>query len=222
MEQTNNKESVPIVIADDHPVFRKGLCDIVAAEKSLIVVGETGDGNQVLKLVHELKPLVLLLDLNMPGSNGLDIAASLQDENFPVRIIVLTMHKEEGIFNKAMDHGVRGYVLKESAVNDILQSIKSVINDEYYISPAISKYLLNRRGKTESILLENPGLAQLTPNERKILKLISENKSSKEIADQMFISIRTVENHRMNICNKLAIHGSNALLKFAIENKSYL
>jgi len=218
----DSEEAVRILIADDHPVFRKGLCDIVSGEKRFVVVGETGDGSQVIKLVRELKPDILLLDLNMPGSNGLDIAALLYDKKYPVKIIVLTMHKEEGIFNKAMDIGVRGYVLKESAVNDILESIRSVVEDQYYITPAISKYLMNRRNKKESISMDNPGLNDLTPNEKKILKLISENKSSKDIADILFISIRTVENHRMNICNKLGLHGSNALLKFAIENKSYL
>ncbi len=213
---------IRILIADDHPVFRKGLVDIISTDNRFLVVGETGDGAQVIKLVNEVTPTVLLLDLNMPGSNGLDIAESMRDLNIDTKIIVLTMHKEEAVFNRAMDLGVRGYVLKESAVNDILESIKAVVNDKYYISPMISKFLINRKNKSEAVLLENPGLKELTLSESKILKLISENKTSKEIADIMFISIRTVENHRMNICNKLRLHGSNALLKFAIENKSYL
>ena len=211
-----------ILIADDHPVFRKGLNDIIAEEKCFVIVGETGEGDRVLDLVRELKPTVLLLDLNMPGTNGLDIASILRDEGLPVKTIVLTMHKEESIFNKAMDLGVSGYVLKESAVQDIIASINAVVNDEYYISPAISQYLLKRRARSDSFEKENSHLSDLTPTERKILKLISEDKTSKEISDALFISIRTVENHRMNICNKLNIHGANALLKFAMENRSYL
>ncbi|MBI3193575.1 MAG: response regulator transcription factor [Ignavibacteriae bacterium] len=218
----NKNEPITIFIADDHPVFRKGLRDIITEEKSFVVVGETGDGSQVLKLVHQLRPTVLLLDINMPGTNGLEIAETLHDENDTIRIIILTMHNEERLFNKAMDIGVSGYILKESAVNDILEGIKAAIQDEYYISPTISKYLLNRRTKAEAAINKHPELDSLTPNERKILKLISKNKTSPEIADRMFISIRTVENHRMNICNKLNIHGSNALIKFAIDNRSNL
>ena len=219
MEQ---RKPVTILIADDHPVFRKGLRDIISEENRFAVVGDTGDGGNVLELLRELKPDVLLLDLNMPGTNGLDVAASIQHENIPIRVVVLTMHKEEAVFNKVMDLGARGYVIKESAVQDILESINAVVNDEYYISPSLSQYLLKRRTKAETLFHEHPGLGDLSDSERKILKLISENRSSKDIADQLFISIRTVENHRMNICNKLRLHGSNGLLKFAIENKSSL
>ena len=213
---------ITIIIADDHPVFRKGLRDIIGEDANFKIAGETGDGNCVLAIVQQLKPDVLLLDLNMPGTNGLDIAAKIRDQKIPVKIIVLTMHKEEGIFNKAMDIGVSGYVLKESAVQDIIESIKAVVNDDYYISPAISQYLLKRKEKTDSRLDKNPALKDLTVSERRVLRLIAENNTSKEIADQLFVSTRTVENHRMNICNKLSLHGANALLKFAIENRSYL
>lgn len=218
----NSTEDIRILIAEDHPVFRKGLFDTIVGESRLIVVGQTGDGRDVLRLVHELRPTVLLLDISMPGMNGLEIAALIRDQCIPVRIIVLTMHKEEGIFNKAMDLGVWGYVLKDSAVKDILESIRSVVRDEYYISPAISGYLMNRRDKAAAVLEDHPGLDELTSNERNILKLVSENRSSKDIAGMLFISVRTVENHRMNISKKLNLHGSNALLKFALENKSHL
>jgi DNA-binding NarL/FixJ family response regulator len=213
---------ISILIADDHPVFRKGLRDIIAEHPDLSVVGEVGEGDQVVERVMTLKPSVLLLDLNMPGKHGVDIAAELSEHNLPTKIIVLTMHKEAGMFNKIMDLGVSGYVLKESAVNDILASVKAVMNDEHYISPEISSYLMKRRSRREALSKEYPTLESLTATEQKILKLISEDKSSREIAEQLFISVRTVENHRMNICNKLNLHGSNGLLKFAIEHKSSL
>jgi DNA-binding NarL/FixJ family response regulator len=218
----NPVETVRVLIADDHPVFRQGLKEIVSGDPRLMVVGESGEGDRLVDMVQKLRPDVLLLDLNMPGMNGLDVATAIRELDIPVKIIVLTMHKEEGIFNKAMDLGVAGYVLKESAARDILESIQAAIRGDYYISPAISMYLMNRRTKRESVLQGNPGLETLTPHERKILKCIAENKTSKEIADCMFISVRTVENHRMNICNKLNLHGSSALLRFAIENKSSL
>jgi len=213
---------ITIIIADDHPVFRKGLREMIAEDKRFQVAAETGDGTIVLELVQRLKPEVLLLDLNMPGSSGLDVAAAIQESEMPVHVIALTMHKEEAIFNKAMDLGVRGYILKESAVSDILGGIDAVAGGGYYISPAISQYLMNRRAHAASLLQEHPGLQDLSAAERRILKLISRTKSSKEISEILFISVRTVENHRMNISVKLNLRGSNSLLKFAIENKSYL
>ncbi len=187
-----------------------------------MVIGETGDGDRVLDLIRELNPGVVLLDLNMPGTNGMDIAAAIRDEALPPKVIVLTMHKEEAIFNKVMDLGVSGYVLKESAIQDIFDSILAVAKDDYYISPAISQYLIKRRKGAASFQEAHPGLESLTGAERRILKLIGDDKTSKEISEQLFLSIRTVENHRMNICNKLQLHGSNALLKFAIENRTHL
>jgi DNA-binding NarL/FixJ family response regulator len=213
---------VTIVLADDHPVFRKGLRDIINEEKRFQVVGEAGDGAQVLPQVQCLKPDVLLLDLNMPGCHGLDIAARMRDLGVEVRTIVLTMHKEEPVFNRAMDLGVMGYVLKECAATEILDSINAVMEERYYISPAISHYLVNRRAGKDALLHNTPGLDSLSPTERRILRLIAEQKTSREIGDLLFISVRTVENHRMNICNKLTLHGSNAVLKFALENKSAL
>lgn len=218
----SSDERITILIADDHPVFRKGLRDIVLEEKNFHVVGEAGEGDKVVEMVCTLKPDVLLLDLNMPGANGLDIADQLKGMESPVKIVVLTMHKEESVFNKVMDLGVLGYVLKESAVQDIMSGIRAVTDGQYYISPGISEYLLNRRTKSRELFQDHPSLKSLSSSERKILKLISKNKSSKDIADMLFVSVRTVENHRMNICNKLDIHGANALLKFAIENRSML
>ena len=219
-----NKQQAPItiIIADDHPVFRKGLREIISEQKRFQVAAETGDGTIVVELVQRLTPEVLLLDLNMPGASGLDVAASIQEREMQVHVIALTMHKEETIFNKAMDLGVRGYILKESAVSDILGGIDAVAGGGYYISPAISQYLMNRRARATSLLQEHPGLQDLSAAERRILTLISRTKSSKEISELLFISVRTVENHRMNISNKLNLRGSNSLLKFAIENKSYL
>ncbi len=216
------RKPITVVIADDHPVFRKGLRDIIGEDKECMVVGETGDGAYVLELIHAAKPDVLLLDLNMPGTGGLDIAMSIQKDQVPVNVVILTMHKERSMFNKAMDLGVRGYVLKESAVNDILDSIKMVADDGYYISPTISQYLVDRQAQADSLLQTHPGLNDLSPAEHRVLKLISENRTSREIADMLFVSLRTIENHRMNICNKLNLHGGNALLKFAIENKHCL
>jgi DNA-binding NarL/FixJ family response regulator len=211
-----------VLIADDHPMFRKGLLQAVGSDNTIEIIGEAGDGLEALRLVDELKPDVAILDIEMPGLNGLQVAEEIIKRQLPVDIVFLTMYKEEDMFNEAMDLGVKGYVLKESAVSDIVNSIKIVASGRYFLSPSISEFLVSRSDRARLLLKKKPQLQNLTTTERKVLRSISENKTSKEIADELNISYRTVENHRSNICNKLAIHGSHSLLKFAIEHKSEL
>src|SRR6185503_3166853 len=137
----------------------------------------------------------------------------------PVRIVFLTMLREEDAFNRAVDLGVNGYVLKDSAVIDIVNAIRVVSAGGHYISPAISSFLINRTARRSRLVDERPGLEQLTPTERRVLRMIAEKKTSREIGAELFISPRTVDSHRNNICAKLDLHGSNALLKFALEHK---
>jgi DNA-binding NarL/FixJ family response regulator len=216
------RTKLKIIIADDHPIFRKGLLLAIGSERSIEIVGEAGDGPQALYLTEKLKPDVIVLDIEMPGFSGLQAAKEMIRRNLPTHIVFLTMYKEEDMFNEAMDLGVKGYVLKDSAVNDIVNAIKTVAAGRYYLSPSISEYLVTRSNQTRSLVRKKPQLENLTATERKILRLISENKTSKEIGDTLLISYRTVENHRSNICNKLEIHGSHSLLKFAIEFKAAL
>jgi DNA-binding NarL/FixJ family response regulator len=211
-----------VLIADDHPIFRKGLLLAIGTENGIEIVGEAENGQQALDLAEKLKPDIIVLDIEMPVLNGLQVAEELIKRHLPVKIIFLTMYKEEDMFNEAMDLGVKGYVLKESAVSDIVKGIKTVADGRYFLSPSISGYLVSRTNRTRSLLKKKPQLKNLTVTERKVLRLISENKTSKEIGDGLNISYRTVENHRFNICNKLEIHGSHSLLKFAIEYKAVL
>jgi len=211
-----------VLIADDHPIFRKGLIMAIEADSAIEIVGEAGDGQQALRLAEELTPDVIVLDIEMPILNGLQAAQEIIKRRLPVDIIFLTMYKEEDMFNEAMNIGVKGYVLKENAVSDIVNSIKSVASGRYFLSPNISEFLVNKSDRIRSLLRKKPQLENLTVTERKVLKLISEIKTSKEIGDLLHISYKTVENHRSNICNKLEIHGSHSLLKFAIENKAVL
>jgi DNA-binding NarL/FixJ family response regulator len=215
------KNNIEIIIADDHPIYRKGLVELISAISQFSICGEAEDGNAAMELILKYNPAIAILDINMPGLNGFDIAKKVKSQQLPVKIIFLTMYNEEELFNKAMDLGVKGYILKECAVKDILDCIQSVAEGKHYISSVISDYLVNR----SSLLKINEGqklaIEKLTPTEKQILQLIAEEKTSKEIADKFFISIRTVDNHRMNICNKLSIHGSNSLLKYALENKNF-
>ena len=221
-EQHKSQPKLKLLIADDHPLFRKGLIQALGADHSVEIVGEASDGQQALSLAEELAPDVVVLDIEMPVLSGLQVAQEIIKRKLPVEIVFLTMYKEEDIFNEAMELGVKGYVLKESAVSDIVNSIKSVVAGRHFISPSISEFLINRSDRVRSLLKKNPRLENLTVTERKVLRLISENKTSKEIGDCLNISFRTVENHRSNICNKLKIHGSHSLLKFAIENRMVL
>lgn len=213
-------DKIKIIIADDHPIFRGGLRQIISAEKSIDIIGEADNGEKALEIILEKKPDIAILDIDMPKKTGLDVLRNLKDSK--TKTIFLTMYAEEDIFDEAMNLGIKGYVLKDSAVNDIIECILSVNEDNYYISPNVSNLLVNRRNKARNLIKKNPELGNLTKTERNILKFISENKTSKEIADILFLSHRTVENHRTNISNKLNLRGSHSLLKFAIENKSYL
>jgi DNA-binding NarL/FixJ family response regulator len=210
---------ISIVIADDHPVFRQGLRQIIEMEQGLKVVGEARDGAAALTLIQELKPQVAVLDINMPNLKGFDVARRIGQEGLKVGIIFLTMYDDERMFNEALNVGALGYLLKDSAISDIAESVRRVAAGQHFISPAISRYLINRSGRSAALSEQRPSLNDLTPTEMRVLKLISEHKTSKEIAAQLFISYRTVENHRSNICQKLGIHGSNALIKFALEHK---
>jgi DNA-binding NarL/FixJ family response regulator len=214
------EKEIKIVIADDHPIFRGGLKQIIDFDKRIKIIGEADNGQKALELITELKPDVAILDIDMPKKTGLEVLKELKDSD--VKIIFLTMYAEEDIFDEAMNLGIKGFVLKDSAVNDIIDCIYSVYDDRYYISPSVSDFLMNRRKKLNELKNNNPKLQNLTVTEKKILKYISENKTSKEIAEVLFISYRTIENHRANISGKLDLKGSHSLVKFAIENKSLL
>lgn len=213
---------VKVLIVDDHPLFRRGLREVIEESNRFVVVGEASDGEEAIRLVSGLGPDVAVVDIDMPRFNGLQLARAIRKLVVPVRIVFLTMYKEEDMFNAAMDLGVKAYVLKDSAADDILTALDRVATGETFISSALSGMLQRRSDRTRQLLLSKPEIDRLTPTERRILKLIAEDRTSKEIAGVLGISVRTVENHRLNICHKLNLHGSHSLLKFAFENKSYL
>jgi DNA-binding NarL/FixJ family response regulator len=216
------KARIKVVIVDDHPLFRSGLRQVVESDPRLELAGEAGDGAAALKLILEKKPDVAVLDVNLPGHTGLEIARMLQQKKLATRVIILTMHKEEELINRALDFGVKGFVLKENAAENILNAIESVAAGEHYLSPEVSGHLVRRHSRSEKLAAEKPGLDDLTKAERRILKLVAEKKTSREIAAELFISTRTVEAHRANISAKLELRGSHSLLQFALENRSSL
>jgi DNA-binding NarL/FixJ family response regulator len=207
-----------IIVADDHPIFRAGLIQVIEKEFGLRVVADADNGQTALELIKTHLPDVAVLDLDMPGMDGFAVASEVQKLRLNVKIVILTMHKDELHFNQAIDLGVSGYVIKDGAAHEVINCVKTVKSGQAYFSPVLSSFLLNR-GRRAVRADKEFGLGDLTPTERRVLFLLSELKTSREIAAELSISPRTVDNHRANICSKLDLQGSHALVKFALQHK---
>lgn len=213
---------IRILIADDHPVFRQGLRQIIETDPQLKVSAEAADGEQALARLQDTPVDVAMLDLTMPLKDGFAVAREARELRLAVPLVFLTMHKDEHYLHAALDLGVRGYVLKDSAITEIVSCLKAVVAGQDYISPALSSYLIRRSNRAASLAAAKPALEQLTPAERRVLKLIAEGQTSRTIAAELGIGIRTVEHHRNNITTKLELHGSHALIKFALQHQAEL
>ena len=214
-------DQVKVVLADDYPVVRKGLKASIEEEASLKVIAEAGDGEEALKLIRAHRPQLAVLDIDMPKLDGLGVVKEITRLKLDTRAIILSFHNDEDIFRAALAAGAKGYLLKESAMEEIVGAIQAVLAGKVYLSSAIALQLLqsDQAAKPGD---DNPLLRDLTLSERRILRLVADGLSSKEIGDQLSIHYRTVENHRSNMCRKLNIEGANALLRFAIQNKEAL
>ncbi len=210
-----------LLLADDHPLLLKGLCEIIEDGEKFEIIGQATDGEQALLLIEKHNPDIAVLDIDMPKLTGLEIAENMKGKNTSTKIIFLTMHNKESIFNRAMNLGVFGYLMKDSALVEIVEALSAVVKGKRYISKSLTDLLIRR---TTDQPIDNPQtrLSVLTSTELKILKLVSKQKSTKEIAEELSISPRTVETHRSNMCAKLELSGTNSLLKFALENKEML
>ena len=216
------KQEVTVLIVDDHPLLRHGLRDVIGHNSRFKIVGEASDGEDALRQLAGLKPRIIILDIDMPRLNGLETLRAVRQLPFPVEVIILTMYNEEDMFNAAMDLGAKAYVLKENAANDILIALDKVDSGEVFLSPFMHAAGQRRSDRVRELLLSKPQIESLTPAERRILKLVGEDYTSKEIASLLNLSVRTVDNHRQHICDKLKLHGTHSLLKFAFDNSAYL
>jgi len=220
-------EEIRILIADDHPVVRKGLRMQIEEDEGLKVVAEAADGETALALLASLEPDIAVIDIEMPKLDGFGLVRKAAEKKLKTAILFLTLHAEEDLFQAAMDAGVRGYVLKDSAMEEIAAAVRVVADGQRYLSAALTTRLLDKqrdseRGKAAAAAAASASAPQLTPSERRILRLIADGLSSKEIGSELSIHYRTVENHRTNICRKLGIEGTNALLRYALQNKNTL
>jgi DNA-binding NarL/FixJ family response regulator len=210
-------DEVRIVLADDHPVVRKGLKLSTEEDVKLKVVAEAGDGEAALTLIKQLKPHLAVVDIDMPKLGGIGVAKEVGRLGLATKIIFLSFHRDEDFFRTAIEMGGKGYLLKDSATEEIVTAIHTVIAGQVYMSSAIALQLL--QGSKAANKTQNSLVGDLTPSERRILSLIADGLSSKEIGAELSIHYRTVENHRTNICRKLGIEGANALLRFAVQHK---
>jgi DNA-binding NarL/FixJ family response regulator len=215
---TTVDDEISILIADDHPLMRKGLRLSVEEDPGLKVVGEASDGESALSMITKLRPDIALLDIEMPKLDGLGVAREMAKRELKTQIIFLTLHSNQDLFRSAMELGCKGYILKDSAVQEVVAGVRAVASGRPYLSSAITANMLNPAPK------EQTAMGTLTPTERRIMRLIAQGKTSKEIGNELSIHYRTVENHRTNMCRKLELEGegANALLRYALQNKNVL
>ena len=211
-------EKIKIFIADDHPIFRGGLRQLIALELNMEVIGEAKDGAEAIERLLHGQTDVALLDIDMPKASGFEVLTALREKGVKLNFIFLTMHKDEQFLNAALDLGVRGFLVKDSAAEEVIDCINAVVNGEEFISPQLTSFLLKRVRQAQQRSTQTSLLDQLTPTERKVLRLIAAYKTNKEIAAALNMGVRTVEQHRLNISEKFDLKGRHALMKFASEN----
>lgn len=208
-----------IFLADDHPIFRAGLRQILESQKEFKIIGEASNGEEALNQIRKNPPDIFILDVSMPVMNGIETARKCREEGFEFEILFLTMHQEKALIRTAADLRVRGYVLKESATEEIVEAVHAVAQHSEYISRSIAKLLLKPSSSQRFGKQTNQDLTSLTKAEIKILAIVSSDKTSKEIADELGLSVRTVENHRNRASKKLGLSGSHSLVKFAYKHR---
>ncbi|MCC7374820.1 MAG: response regulator transcription factor [Verrucomicrobiales bacterium] len=215
-------QPVRILIVDDHPVLRAGVRQILASDPRFDVVAEAGNPEEALRCARDLCPGVVVLDLELGGASGFEVAKQLQAERLQIPVVVLTMHRREAFFNEAVELGASGFVLKENTVTELIDAVAAAARGETWFSPTLAEFWTRRSKVRADLVRENPEIADLTPTERKVLRAIAANRTTREIAEDMGVSPLTIETHRRNICRKLGLVGSHPLLDFALRNRDRL
>lgn len=204
---------IRVLLADDHTIVRQGLKLILGAHADLEVIGEAANGNEAVELARELRPDIVLMDVAMPDVNGIEATKRMVQADPRLKVLVLSMHKEGVYVREILRAGARGYILKDAIDTELLNAVRSVARGDGYISPAVSGALLSdyRKNVTDPLDL-------LTNREREVLKLIAEGKTNKEIATRLNLSVYTVDSHRGKVMEKLNLHSTGELVRFAIKH----
>ncbi|HNW58270.1 MAG TPA: response regulator transcription factor [bacterium] len=208
-----------ILIADDHALLREGLRMVLSLESQFEVIGEAEDGLQAIAAASQLKPDVLLLDIQMPNMRGIEAIAEIKHQLPEIRILILSMHDREQYVLEALKNGADGYILKKSAAAELISALNHVISGEIYLSPAIARHVVKSwvRG-ADHPRQEKQGEDELSDRERAVLKIIAEGHSNKEVAELLHISPKTVETHRARIMEKLGLRTVPDLVRYAIKS----
>ncbi len=208
-----------VLLVEDHVIVRQGVKALLAEESDVHVVGEAGDGSQALQLIETLRPDIVLMDLALPNIGGIEVTRQIR-ERFPnIQVIVLSMHDNEEYVFRALRAGASGYVLKQSTSTELVLALRAVVAGNTFLSPGISQILISdyvQRSKSEA--QDQDALDILTPRERQVLQLIVRGYNNRQIAEQLHISIKTVETHRGNMMKKLDVHDRAGLVKFALDS----
>ena len=210
-------DKIKVFIADDHKILRESLIILLSRDENLQVIGEAADGQEAFGKICALKPDVAVLDISLPGLNGLDLAAKLQQEMPAVKIVILTMHKSEEFVARALFAGVKGYVLKENALEELIQSIRKVHEGGVFLSNTITELVVNSYMKESQAGSHDPSKSMST-REREILQLLAEGYNNKDISEKLNLSIKTVETHRANIMRKMEFKNITELVLYAVRN----
>lgn len=212
-------ETVTILIADDHPMVRIGLKNLLDNQKEFKVVGEAEDGEDTIRKVEVLKPSIVIMDISMPKINGIEATKILTKKYPQTRIIVLTMLEDEAYIGKVIEAGANGYLLKDASSDEVIKAIRRVSAGEKYFSSSAFNLIGKRYSKKSKIEVsdDDQALENLTSREKEILILIAEGLNTNQIAKKLFLSPRTVDTHRANIMHKLRIHNATALVRYAIS-----
>lgn len=208
--------TIPILIADDHGVLRAGLRALLSAEPDLNVIADADNGEDALKLAQELKPEVVLLDVNMPGMGGIEVTRHLKEVLPEVRVLILTVHEDEGLFQEAIQAGASGYIIKRAVESELIDAIRAVKRGDLYVHPAMTRALLKEIAPTP--ISQDTPVESLTRREIDVLRLIAQGYTNRQTAESLSISVRTVESHRANLMGKLNLHSRVDLVRYAKEH----
>ena len=208
-----------ILIIDDHPLFREGLKSIISRDDRFGVIGEAGNGREGLKMAKKLKPDIVVVDISLPDTSGIQLTQDIRNLLSETRIIIVSMHSKIDYIAEAFQAGATGYVVKESASDRLLQGLESVVQGEYFLDSSVSHQVVENLLKLpiRDARITDVDYASLTPREQEVMRLLAEGFAAKEIAEKLYISPKTVENHRSNIMNKLGLHSTMELIRYAAK-----